>query len=81
MGSFARGKLRRLEAKAAGFYNTLRLPDGAEVRYTGEEEMLDVVIAALDGEEHRLLPHLRKMDQGRGVPVLIRAIEGSEDDG
>jgi len=74
-----RGKLRRLETATEGLYKRLRLPDGTEVRYTGEE-MWDAVIAALDGEEHRLLPYLRRMDPDRGLPSLIRAIEGSEAD-
>ncbi len=74
-----RGRLRRLETAAEGLYKTLRLPDGTRVRYTGEE-MLDAVIAALDEEEHRLLPYLRKMDPNRGLPSLVRSIEGSEGD-
>ena len=75
-----RGRLRHLETATEGLYKTLRLPDGTTVRYTGEE-MWDAVIAALDGEEHRLLPCLREMNPDRGLPSLIRAIEGSEADG
>ncbi len=74
------GRLKRLETAAEGLYKTLRLPDGTRVRYTGEE-MLDAVIAAIDQREHRLLPYLRKMDADRGLPALVRSIEGSEDDG
>jgi hypothetical protein len=72
-----RGRVRRAEAGAAVFYKTLRLPDGTKVRYTGEE-MLDAVIAAMNGEEHRLLPYLHKMDPGRGLPSLVRAVEGDK---
>jgi hypothetical protein len=68
--------VKRLERDAEGLHHTLRLPDGTEVRYTGEE-MLHAVSAAIRREEHRLLPHIRQMDTTEGMPGLIRAIEGS----
>jgi hypothetical protein len=30
----------------------------------------------MDGREHWLLPHVRKMDAREGFPALIRALEG-----
>jgi hypothetical protein len=71
-----RDKLRRLEDAASEFYGTLSLPDGTEIRYQGEE-MLDALLATIDGQEHRLLPYLRQIDTNEGMPGLIRAIEGS----
>ena len=75
-----RDKLKRLEAETEGFYETLRLLDGTKVRYTGEE-MLDAVIAAIHQEEHHLLPYIRQIDTNQGMPGLIRALEGSWEDG
>lgn len=71
-----RGRLERLETEAAGLYETLRLPDGSAVLYTGEE-MLGALSAAIRREEHRLLPRIRKVDTREGMPGLIRALEGS----
>jgi hypothetical protein len=69
-----------LEREAAEFYETLKLPDGTEVRYTGEE-MLEALCACIERREHRLLPYLRqaKPDTREGMPELIRAIEGSRE--
>jgi hypothetical protein len=71
-----RGRMSRLERQADGLYWTLRLPDGAEVRYTSEE-MLCAVSAAIRQVEHRLLPYIRQIDTKEGMPGLIRALEGS----
>ena len=76
--------MRRLERNAGPLYGTLRLPDGTEIRYEGGE-MLDALLAAIDGQEHRLLPYLRSFAKAEpegsgaseGMPGIIRAIEGS----
>lgn len=75
-----RRRLGKLETEAAGLYETLRLPDGSRVLYTGEE-MLHALSASIRGEEHRLLPHVREADTREGMPGLIRALEGSRADG
>jgi hypothetical protein len=71
-----RGRLAKLEQEAGEFYETLRLPDGTEVRYE-TSELLDALCAAIDGSEHRLLLYFRQMDTTQGMPGIIRAIEGS----
>ncbi len=71
-----RSRLERLELEAAGLYETLHLPDGTGMLYTGEE-MLDALSAAIRHEEHRLLPHVRQVDTNEGMPGLIRALEES----
>jgi hypothetical protein len=73
-----RAWIKRLEREAGDFHGTLRLPDGTEIRYEGGE-MLDALLAAIDGQEHRLLPYLRQAEPEttEGMPGLIRAIEGS----
>lgn len=69
-----------MEREAAEFYDTLKLPDGTEVRYTGEE-MLEALCACIESREHRLLPYLRRAEPEttQGMPGLIRAIEGSRE--
>ena len=74
-----RGWVKRLERDAEGLHHTLTLPDRTKVRYT-PEEMLDAVIAAVDEEEHHLLPYLRQMDTRERIAGLIGAIEGSHED-
>ena len=72
--------MRRLERDAGPFHGTLRLPDGSEVRYEPRyepEEMLDALLAAIEGRQHRLLPYLWQIPTGEGMVDLIRAIEGS----
>ena len=73
-----RGWLRRLERESGDLYGTLQLPDGTKVRYKSLE-MLDALLAAIDGHEHRLRSYLRQAepDTNEGLPGLIRAIEGS----
>ena len=71
-----RDRLKRLEREAGDLHGTLRLPDGTEIRYEGGE-MLDALLAAIDGQEHRLLPYLRQIEASEGMPGIIRAIEGS----
>ena len=68
--------MSRLERQANGLFRTLRLPDGAEVRYTSEEMMV-AVIAAMHHQEHPLLPYVRQLDTNQGMPGLIRALEES----
>ena len=72
-----RGWLKRLEREAGLLCGTLRLPDGREVSYE-REEMLEALLAAIDGQEHQLLPYLRQMPTSEGMPGLIRALEGGE---
>lgn len=79
MGGLRR-RLERLEAETEGLYNTLVLPNGETVRYSGEEA-LDAMIAAIDQTEHWLLPHMRRVEAADGLPGLIRAIEGGGGDG
>ncbi len=74
------GRLRRLEEASEGLYQTLTLPDGRTVFYT-PEEATDAMSAAIHREEHRLLPHIRQMDTNHGMVGLIRALEGSHEDG
>jgi hypothetical protein len=74
------GRLGRLEREVSEFYETLKLPDGTEVCYTGEE-MLEALCACIERREHRLLPYLRRAepDTTQGMPGLVRAIEGSRE--
>ena len=71
-------RLEKLKQRAQVHYETLQLPDGSEVRYTGEDA-LDTVCATLDQEDHWLLPYLRQMETSTGLPGLIRALEGFKD--
>jgi hypothetical protein len=72
-----RGKIKNLERLASPLRGTLHLPDGREVSYE-REEMLEALLAAIDGQEHRLLPYLRQMPTREGMPKHIRALEGCE---
>ena len=49
-----RDRLKRIERDAPEG-GTLQLQDGSEIRY-GPEEMLDALCAAIEGEQHHLLP-------------------------
>jgi hypothetical protein len=73
-----RARMSRLERQADGLYRTLRLPDGAEVRYT-PEEMLEAVAACVRSEasEHRLLPHILRMDGYQGMVGLVKRLQES----
>jgi len=73
-----RGWVRKLERDAGDLGGTLQLPDGTEVRYESEE-MLEALLAAIEGREHRLLPYLRQIPTSEGMPGMIRAIEGSRE--
>ena len=73
-----RGRLDKLEQGAEGIYETLTLEDGTKIRYE-DGEMFEVLCAVLDRREHPLLPYLRQMDTNRGMPGLVRAIEGSRE--
>ena len=43
------------------------------------EEMLGAISAAIRGEEHRLLPLVRREGARRGLPGLINALEASQE--
>lgn len=75
MGSLD-SRISKLEQEAREFYGTLRLPDGTEVRY-GHPEMLEALLAAIDGRDHRLLPYLQQIPTREGMPGIVRALEGS----
>jgi hypothetical protein len=70
--------VRKLERDAGDLGGTLQLPDGTEVRYESEE-MLEALLAAIEGREHRLLPYLRQIPTSEVMPGMIRAIEGSRE--
>ena len=53
-----RTKLDKLEQKASQYYQILRLPDGSEVPDT-DNDAIEAMFAAIDGEEHWLLPALQ----------------------
>jgi hypothetical protein len=72
-----RDKIRSLEKQAGPLRGTLRLPDGREVSYE-HEELLEALLAVMEGREHRLLPYLRQMPSTEGIPGIIRALERSE---
>jgi hypothetical protein len=73
-----RGRLDKLEQEAEGLYETLRLPDGTEIKYE-TDEMFGAFLACMDRREHRSLPYLRQMDTNLGMPGLIRALESSRE--
>ncbi len=73
-----RGRIDKLQQEAEGFYETLTLPDGTEIKYEADE-MFEVLCAVFDRREHRLLPILRQMNTYQGMPGLVRAIEGSRE--
>jgi hypothetical protein len=75
-----RARLEKLEQRAQVRYETLQLPDGTEVLYTGEDA-LDAVVATMDQEDHWLLPYLRQMETSTGLPGLIRALQRGDVDG
>ena len=72
--------VRRLERGAGLLHGTLRVPDGTVIRYE-PEEMLDALLAAIDGQEHRLLPYLQQADPetSDGMPGMVREIEGTSE--
>ncbi len=73
-----RGKLTKLEQEVEPHYETLRSPDGTQVRYT-DEEALDALGACVDEEEHWLIPHFRDAGVTAGLPGLVRALEVSKE--
>jgi hypothetical protein len=75
MGSL-KGKLKYLEREVEGFYETLRLPDGTEIRYE-QGEMFGALAAYMEGQEHWLLPHIMQADTRQGIPGMIRMLEES----
>ena len=72
-----KGRLDKLEQEAEGLYKTLILEDGTQIRYE-PEQMLDAVLAAAAGEEHELLPCVRRMNPREGLASLVQALEGPE---
>ena len=67
-------RLRRAEREAEGLWQVLTLSDGTRVKYE-PEEMVDAIVAVIDGEDHHLLlPYIERMDQDRGIPSLVRAL-------
>jgi hypothetical protein len=76
VGSLER-RIKTLEREAGPLRGTLRLPDGREVSYE-RAEMLEALLAAIDGQDHRLLPYLRQIPTAVEMPGLVRALEGSE---
>jgi hypothetical protein len=76
-----KSRIRKIERMADNCADTLVLPTGEVVR-VGEGERLDALLAAIDGEEHWLLPHLMAMDPAEEeLANLVQAIEGGEDEG
>ena len=73
-----RDKLRRLRRDTEGLYQTLTLEDGTKARYA-PGEMLGAISAAIHGEEHRLLPFVRREGTREGLPGLINALEASQE--
>ena len=73
-----RGRLDKLQQESEGLFHTLTLEDGTKVRYE-PEEMLDSIFAAIDGEEHPLLPYVRREGARGGLAVLINALEASQE--
>ena len=71
-----RGRLDRLEHESEGLFETIVLEDGTKIRHE-PKEMMDAVSAAIRGEEHRLLPLVRREGGRQGLPGLINALEAS----
>ncbi len=70
--------LKRLERESEDLRGgTLELPDGTRIPYEGDE-MLEALLAAMEGRHHRLLPYLRQMPTNQGMPGVIKALERSE---
>ena len=68
-----KGRLDKLQQESEGLFHTLTLEDGTKVRYE-PEKMLDAIFAAIDGEEHPLLPYVRREGSRQGLPGLINAL-------
>ena len=66
-------RLRRAEQEAEGLWQVLTLEDGTRVKYE-PEEMVDAIVAVIDGEDHHLLPYIERMDPNKGIPSLMRAL-------
>jgi len=76
--NWIRTKLDKLEERAKQHCDVLRLPDGTEIRYTGEDA-LDALVAVMDGESHWLLPHLRLAEPKGALSALLWMLEGDRD--
>jgi hypothetical protein len=76
VGSIDR-RLARFEREAEGIlFETFILPDGTEIK-CAPGEVFEAVAACIGNREHPLLPTLRSVDTNRGLPGLVRALEGS----
>ncbi len=71
-----RGRLGKLEQESEDLFQILTLEDGTRIRYE-PEEMLDAISATIHGEEHRLLPFVRRKGAREGLAGLINALEAS----
>ena len=71
-------RLFKAEERAERFCDSLTLADETQIPIA-EGELLEALLAALEGSEHRLLPHLRDLgDTKEGLSGLIWAIEAGE---
>ena len=66
------GRIRKLRRQVPG-PDVLEHPDGRVIEL-GPTDGLDAVLAAVDGEEHWLLPHLLELDTTEGLAGLCRAL-------
>ncbi len=73
-----RGRLDKLQQESEGLFHTLTLEDGTKVRYE-PEELLDAIFATIAGEEHPLLPYVRREGARGGLAGLINAVEASQE--
>jgi len=71
-------RFRKAEREAEGLYQTLTLEDGTKVKYE-PEDMLDAIFAVLEGEDHPLLSSVRRTDASKGIPSLVRTLDGEGD--
>jgi hypothetical protein len=69
-------RLDKLEQEAEGLFDTIVLEDGTRIRCE-PGEMLDAVSAVINGEDHRLLPLIRREGTRQGLAGLINALEAS----
>jgi hypothetical protein len=76
-----RTRLDKLQKEAGELYDTLQLPDGTSVRYTGDDA-LSALVALMEGEEHWFLNHLQvaSLDSRQVLPRLVGALEGRVDE-
>jgi hypothetical protein len=73
-----RARIQKAEQQAEGLWQVLTLSDGRRVKYE-PEDMLDAILAVVEGEDHPLLPYVERMDPNKGIPSLMRALAGEGD--